>query len=184
MAKKKIAIIGVGKIAIDQHLPVIDRSPDFEVAATVSNRMIRHRDLPVFHTPAEFYKAMPKVELVAIDRGPRRSGAIGQGRLREIPDALAGGRAQGEVALAARRGDIQRGAVHAGEVDLGDRVAGDGIGRAGVFPLRTRYRSDAHDRGARQGELHIGRLDRADVRLLLRDPAIVPSSTQRRAGHH
>ncbi|MBN8517254.1 MAG: hypothetical protein J5X22_15435 [Candidatus Accumulibacter sp.] len=31
---------------------------------------------------------------------------------------------------------------------------------------------------------YIGRLDRADVRLLLRDPAIVPSSTQRRAGHH
>ena len=70
MAKKKIAIIGVGKIAIDQHLPVIDRSPDFEVAATVSNRMIRHRDLPVFHTPAEFYKAMPKVELVAICTPP------------------------------------------------------------------------------------------------------------------
>jgi D-galactose 1-dehydrogenase len=70
MAKKKIAVIGVGKIAVDQHLPVIDKSPDFEVAATVSGRLIQHRDLPVFKTPAELYKAMPKVELVAICTPP------------------------------------------------------------------------------------------------------------------
>ncbi|MEP7239733.1 MAG: Gfo/Idh/MocA family oxidoreductase [Devosia sp.] len=70
MARKKIAIIGVGKIAIDQHLPVIDKSSDFEVAATVSTRMIAHRDLPVFRTPAELYKALPKVELVAICTPP------------------------------------------------------------------------------------------------------------------
>ncbi|MEO6012207.1 MAG: Gfo/Idh/MocA family oxidoreductase [Devosia sp.] len=70
MAKQKIAIIGVGKIAIDQHLPVIDRSKDFEVAATVSGRGIQHRGLPVFKTPAELYKAMPKVELVSICTPP------------------------------------------------------------------------------------------------------------------
>ena len=66
MAKKKIAVIGVGKIAQDQHLPVIDKSPDFEVAACVSTRGIGHRDVPVFKTPAELYKAMPEVKLVAI----------------------------------------------------------------------------------------------------------------------
>ncbi|MEO8758995.1 MAG: Gfo/Idh/MocA family oxidoreductase [Devosia sp.] len=70
MAKRKIAIIGVGKIAIDQHLPVIDRSPVFRVAATVSTRMIAHRDLPVFRTAAELYEAMPEVELVAICTPP------------------------------------------------------------------------------------------------------------------
>ena len=64
MTRKKIAVIGVGKIAIDQHLPVIDKSSDFEVAATVSTRGIAHRDLPVFKTAAEFYRAMPEVELV------------------------------------------------------------------------------------------------------------------------
>ena len=32
MAKRKIAVIGVGKIAVDQHLPVIDASADFELA--------------------------------------------------------------------------------------------------------------------------------------------------------
>ena len=70
MAKKKIAIIGVGKIAIDQHLPVIDRSKDFEVAATVSTRLIAHNGLPVFRTPAELYKAMPEVELVSMCMPP------------------------------------------------------------------------------------------------------------------
>ena len=67
MAKQKIAIIGVGKIAVDQHLPVIDKSKDFEVAATVSGRGVQHRNLPVFKTAAELYKAMPEVKKHLID---------------------------------------------------------------------------------------------------------------------
>jgi D-galactose 1-dehydrogenase len=70
MARKKIAVIGVGKIAIDQHLPVIDRSKDFEVAATVSTRLVAHQGKPVFKTPAELYAAMPEVELVSICTPP------------------------------------------------------------------------------------------------------------------
>jgi D-galactose 1-dehydrogenase len=70
MAKHKIAVIGIGKIAQDQHLPVIDKSPDFELAAVVSTRGIGHRDVPVFRTPAEFYKAMPEVKLVSICTPP------------------------------------------------------------------------------------------------------------------
>lgn len=83
MAKKKIAIIGVGKIAIDQHLPVIDKSSDFEVGATVSTRGIAHRDLPVFRTAAEFYRAMPEVELVAICTPP----GVRHAHVREAIDA-------------------------------------------------------------------------------------------------
>jgi D-galactose 1-dehydrogenase len=70
MSKKKIAVVGVGKIAVDQHLPVLDRSSDFEVAATVSTRLIQHRDLPVFKTQAELFKALPKIDLVAICTPP------------------------------------------------------------------------------------------------------------------
>jgi len=70
LAKHKIAVIGVGKIAVDQHLPVIDKSRDFEVAATVSGRGVQHRDLPVFKTAAELYTAMPEVKLVAICTPP------------------------------------------------------------------------------------------------------------------
>ena len=83
MARRKIAIIGVGKIAIDQHLPVIDRSRDFQVAATVSTRGIGHGNLPVFHTPAELYRAMPEVKLVAVCTPPGVRHAI----VREALDA-------------------------------------------------------------------------------------------------
>lgn len=69
-SKKKIAVIGIGKISQDQHLPVIDKSPDFELAACVSTRGIGHRDVPVFRTPAELYKAMPEVKLVALCTPP------------------------------------------------------------------------------------------------------------------
>ena len=61
MAKKKIAVIGIGKISQDQHLPVIDKSKDFELAACVSTRGIGHGNVPVFKTPAELYKAVAEV---------------------------------------------------------------------------------------------------------------------------
>jgi D-galactose 1-dehydrogenase len=70
LAKKKIAVIGVGKIAQDQHLPVIDKSRDFVVAATVSTRGLGHNGMPVFKTPAELYAAMPEIKLVAICTPP------------------------------------------------------------------------------------------------------------------
>lgn len=70
MAKRKIAVVGIGKISQDQHLPVIDKSADFELAACVSTRGIGHRDVPVFKTPAELYRAMPEVGLVAICTPP------------------------------------------------------------------------------------------------------------------
>jgi D-galactose 1-dehydrogenase len=70
MSRKKIAVVGVGKIAVDQHLPVIDKSPDFEVAATVSTRLTQHRDLPAFRTQAELFEALPKVDIVAICTPP------------------------------------------------------------------------------------------------------------------
>jgi len=70
MARRKIAIIGVGKIAVDQHIPVIDASEDFELAATVSSRGVSHGDLPVFRTAAELYAAMPEIGLVSICTPP------------------------------------------------------------------------------------------------------------------
>ena len=70
MAKKKIAVIGIGKISQDQHLPVIDKSKDFVLAATVSTRGLSHNGVPVFKTAAELYKAMPEVKLVAVCTPP------------------------------------------------------------------------------------------------------------------
>lgn len=70
MGKRRIAVIGVGKIAQDQHLPVIDASDDFELAATVSTRGLGHNGLPVFKTPGELYAAMPDVSLVSVCTPP------------------------------------------------------------------------------------------------------------------
>ena len=85
MAKKKIAVIGIGKISQDQHLPVIDKSRDFELAATVSTRGVSHGELPVFKTPAELYAAMPEVELVSICTPPIAHHAM-------VVEALAAGK--------------------------------------------------------------------------------------------
>ncbi|MGL4320123.1 MAG: Gfo/Idh/MocA family protein, partial [Paracoccaceae bacterium] len=34
----KVALVGIGKIAVDQHVPAINASPDWELAATVSRK--------------------------------------------------------------------------------------------------------------------------------------------------
>lgn len=83
MAKRKIAVIGVGKIAQDQHLPVIDASDDFELAATVSTRGVGHGSVPVFRTAAELYATMPEVSLVSICTPP----GVRHGLVREALDA-------------------------------------------------------------------------------------------------
>jgi D-galactose 1-dehydrogenase len=70
MAKHKIAIIGLGKITQDQHLPVIDKSDDFEVAAVVSQRGLSHKGGASFKTPAELYAAMPEIGIVSVNTPP------------------------------------------------------------------------------------------------------------------
>lgn len=36
--KTKVALVGIGKIAVDQHVPALANSPDFELAATISRQ--------------------------------------------------------------------------------------------------------------------------------------------------
>lgn len=70
MAKRKIAIIGLGKISQDQHVPVIGASDAFDLAAIVSTRGLGHGGVPVFKTPAELYRALPDVGVVAVNTPP------------------------------------------------------------------------------------------------------------------
>ena len=44
MALHQIGIIGLGKIAQDQHLPVIKANPDFQLLAVSSQRGLTHED--------------------------------------------------------------------------------------------------------------------------------------------
>ena len=88
MPKRKIAIVGLGKISQDQHVPVIGASEAFELAAIVSTRGLGHGNVPVFKTPAELYRAMPEVGVVAINTPPGVRHAIAREALAAGKDAL------------------------------------------------------------------------------------------------
>lgn len=70
MAPIKIAIVGVGKIVRDQHLPAITRNPDFELVATAS----RHGTvdgIPAYKTIADMLVAHPEIEAVSLCMPPQ-----------------------------------------------------------------------------------------------------------------
>jgi D-galactose 1-dehydrogenase len=65
MAKTKIALVGIGKIALDQHVPALHASPDWELAATVS-RKGSVPGVPGFTDFAAFLAACPDVPVVSL----------------------------------------------------------------------------------------------------------------------
>jgi D-galactose 1-dehydrogenase len=75
MARIRIAVIGVGKIAQDQHLPVIAKNADYELVGVVSQRGVPAKGVPTFATPAELYAATA-VDAVAICTPPHVRHAI------------------------------------------------------------------------------------------------------------
>lgn len=69
---RRIALVGIGKIATDQHVPAIAASPDWELAATVSRRG-SVEGVPAFTDMASFLAACPDVDTVSLclPPGPR-----------------------------------------------------------------------------------------------------------------
>ena len=76
----KLAIIGLGKIAQDQHLPVVAKNTDFDLAAVVSSRE-GYRDVPHFKTPAELFRSGLKLDAVALCMPPEPRFAIARDAL-------------------------------------------------------------------------------------------------------
>lgn len=66
----KIGIVGFGKIAQDQHLPVISANPAFELAAVVSPRSPAPEGVPCFADHHAMLAALPDIEAVAICTPP------------------------------------------------------------------------------------------------------------------
>lgn len=65
----KVALVGIGKIALDQHVPAINASPDWDLAATVSRKgtvagVESHTDF------AAFLAARPDVPVVSLCMPP------------------------------------------------------------------------------------------------------------------
>jgi D-galactose 1-dehydrogenase len=70
MAKIKVALIGLGKIARDQHIPALAANDDFELVAVASphNKL---SGLPNFHDLPTLLKSMPEVAAVALCTTPQ-----------------------------------------------------------------------------------------------------------------
>src|SRR5262249_1141562 len=83
MKTYRIAIVGIGKITEDQHLPVIAKNPRFELAALVSQRGIGRAGVPSFKTTEEMLAALPDVEAVSICTPPN----VRHGITRTVLDA-------------------------------------------------------------------------------------------------
>ena len=67
----RIAIVGYGKIAKDQHVPSIATDPRFELAAVVSRRAQGNEGVPVFPDTEAMLEAMPgKLDAVAVCTPP------------------------------------------------------------------------------------------------------------------
>jgi len=67
---RKVAIVGVGKIARDQHIPAISASPDFELAATAS----RHAEVggvPAYRDLTTLLQAHPDISCISLCTPPQ-----------------------------------------------------------------------------------------------------------------
>ena len=108
-----VAIIGLGKIAEDQHAPVIGKNADFELAAVVSQRGLTVPGVPGFRKPAELFAAQPDLEAVAVCTPPKARFAVarealdaGKHVLLEKPPAATMAELEALVAHAERRGRL------------------------------------------------------------------------------
>lgn len=61
----KIALVGIGKIALDQHVPALAASPDWELAATVS-RVGQVDGVPAYTRIGEMLDAHPEIGTVSL----------------------------------------------------------------------------------------------------------------------
>src|SRR5687768_16204840 len=78
----RIGIVGFGKIAQDQHLPVIAASPAFELAGVVSPRTPAPGGVPGFSDVGAMLAALPDLDAVAICTPPLPRHAIARDCLR------------------------------------------------------------------------------------------------------
>lgn len=69
MPKTKLALVGIGKIALDQHVPALAASPDWDLAATISRRGTVP-GVEAFTDFAAFLAARPDVTVVSLCMPP------------------------------------------------------------------------------------------------------------------
>src|SRR5581483_6742567 len=70
MSRVKLAIVGLGKIARDQHIPALSASDEFDLTAVASPQG-RLDGVPSFPSIAELLDAVPEVTAVALCTPPQ-----------------------------------------------------------------------------------------------------------------
>lgn len=71
MSNKRIAIMGYGKIAKDQHVPAIAKTDGAELVAIVSSRSESREGIPVFASLKELAQSDVKVDAIALCTPPK-----------------------------------------------------------------------------------------------------------------
>ncbi|MCX7888404.1 MAG: Gfo/Idh/MocA family oxidoreductase [Rhodobacteraceae bacterium] len=106
----RIALAGIGKIALDQHVPALAASPDWDLAATVS-RSGSVPGIPAFADFASFLAARPDIPAVSLCMPPQPRFAHAEAALRagrhvmlEKPPGQTLAEVHALAALAAERG--------------------------------------------------------------------------------
>jgi D-galactose 1-dehydrogenase len=76
----RIGLVGLGKIALDEHIPAIAANPDFALVAAATHGQPPNLSCPVFSSPARMYAAMEdQIDAVAICTPPEpRFGLAGE----------------------------------------------------------------------------------------------------------
>ena len=81
MTPHRIALIGLGKIAQDQHQPVIAKNADFKLAAVSSQRGVEAAGARSFRSHEELFAGTPGLDAVSICTPPQPRYAIARGAL-------------------------------------------------------------------------------------------------------
>lgn len=107
---RKIALVGIGKIAVDQHIPALAADPEWELAATVS-RSGTVAGVPSFTDFAEMLATRPDIGVVSLCLPPQPRLAYAEAALRagrhlmlEKPPGQSLAEVHGLVDLAQRMG--------------------------------------------------------------------------------
>ena len=107
---RKVALVGIGKIALDQHVPALAASPDFDLVATIS----RHGTVPGVEAHSDFaafLAARPDVKIISLTMPPVPRFAYAEAALKagrhvmlEKPPGATLAEVHALAALAAQRG--------------------------------------------------------------------------------
>lgn len=146
----RIAIVGVGKIAEDQHIPSIAASPSFELRGTVT-RQGRDNGFPSYRSLSDMIAADPMIGCVAICTPPQvreqyahEAIAAGLDVLLEKPPAMTMGAFDGLKAHAAQRGVVLFATWHSRFAPKVEAARTQLANHGGLKAGRITWREDAH----------------------------------------